>query len=182
VPLHDNPIGHALPETDSHGVSLGRFCRLYPDITVDRLIAIAGDAFLLMHRHTRRLSSTPASTAVSDVTMRADTGDSIIVVYPLLRRPESDHAVVTIGRLDGNDVSIVEPTVSKYHAFVRLEGGAYIIQDANSRNGTFVDGVAVAKRGAGPAKILHPECMVRFGSVITTFVDAKAIVELTARR
>jgi pSer/pThr/pTyr-binding forkhead associated (FHA) protein len=45
-----------------------------------------------------------------------------------------------IGRLASNDIVINEPTVSKYHAILRIEQTGVTLTDLNSTNGTFVNG------------------------------------------
>ena len=45
-----------------------------------------------------------------------------------------------IGRLASNDIVINEPTVSKYHAVLRIDQTGVKLTDLNSTNGTFVNG------------------------------------------
>jgi pSer/pThr/pTyr-binding forkhead associated (FHA) protein len=45
-----------------------------------------------------------------------------------------------IGRLPSNDIVLNEPTVSKYHAILRIEQTGVTLTDLNSTNGTFVNG------------------------------------------
>jgi hypothetical protein len=45
-----------------------------------------------------------------------------------------------IGRLASNDIVINEPTVSKYHAVLRIDQTGVTLTDLNSTNGTFVNG------------------------------------------
>jgi pSer/pThr/pTyr-binding forkhead associated (FHA) protein/NADPH-dependent 2,4-dienoyl-CoA reductase/sulfur reductase-like enzyme len=47
--------------------------------------------------------------------------------------------VTTIGRRAENDLVISDPLVSGDHAEVRVIGGAYVLADAGSRNGTFLN-------------------------------------------
>lgn len=47
--------------------------------------------------------------------------------------------VTSIGRWDDNDVVIDDRWVSRYHAQVRREGEHYLVQDLDSKNGTFVN-------------------------------------------
>src|SRR5215211_3946239 len=48
--------------------------------------------------------------------------------------------LTTIGRSDSCVVSIPSPTVSRLHARVELQHDRYVIFDAGSANGTFVNG------------------------------------------
>lgn len=51
--------------------------------------------------------------------------------------------IINIGRHAGNQIVIDDATVSRHHIQLRLRDGAYILFDAESRSGTFVNGVSV---------------------------------------
>lgn len=53
--------------------------------------------------------------------------------------------VVTIGRLPGNSIVIDNPAVSSKHARIARDGDSYVIEDAESTNGTFVNELRVTK-------------------------------------
>jgi hypothetical protein len=48
---------------------------------------------------------------------------------------------INIGRTRDNDLRIVDPTVSRLHAVVKVRGRDVTVIDANSRNGVFVNGI-----------------------------------------
>ena len=73
---------------------------------------------------------------------------------------------VTVGRL--GDVALHEPSVSREHAVLSWGGGAYIVTDLGSRNGTFVNGVAVQRKAVVPGDKL------KFGRVELTLVDPES--------
>jgi len=52
---------------------------------------------------------------------------------------------VTIGRQPDNIVRIDNPAVSGHHAKVYLQGDQYVVEDAESFNGTYVNGQRVSK-------------------------------------
>ncbi len=52
---------------------------------------------------------------------------------------------VVIGRVQENQITLPFSNVSRHHAIVRLEGEDYAVQDNGSTNGTYVNGVKVAK-------------------------------------
>ena len=56
----------------------------------------------------------------------------------------------TLGRALESDLVVEEPGVSREHASIRREAGAYWIRDLDSRNGTFVNGVSI---GATPHRL-----------------------------
>jgi pSer/pThr/pTyr-binding forkhead associated (FHA) protein len=66
----------------------------------------------------------------------------------------------TIGR-DGCDVILPDPEVSRRHATVRELDSMPAIEDAHSRNGTFVNGERVAGIHA-----LHAGDEIRFGNTV----------------
>ena len=48
-------------------------------------------------------------------------------------------SVVTIGRSDDADISLDDITVSRHHSEIHHTGGRYIVRDAGSLNGTYVN-------------------------------------------
>jgi pSer/pThr/pTyr-binding forkhead associated (FHA) protein len=59
----------------------------------------------------------------------------------LHRSVELGRRELRIGRGQQNDVVLDDPdqVVSRFHAELRPEGGAYVLVDLNSQNGTWVD-------------------------------------------
>jgi serine phosphatase RsbU (regulator of sigma subunit)/pSer/pThr/pTyr-binding forkhead associated (FHA) protein len=54
--------------------------------------------------------------------------------------------VFTIGRYSDNDLPVVSESVSRHHAEIVLEEGAYYLIDKGSKSGTFVNGQAVVRQ------------------------------------
>ncbi len=54
-----------------------------------------------------------------------------------------DELVTSVGRDCSNNIELNDPLISRHHCLVRREGGVYIIEDLNSTNGVYVDGVRV---------------------------------------
>jgi hypothetical protein len=76
------------------------------------------------------------------------------VVYPLRKRATTFVDVILVGRASTNDVHIDDKTVSKLHARIRLNERGFVVEDAGSRNGTFLDGERILDRadvGSGDA-------------------------------
>ncbi len=65
--------------------------------------------------------------------------DQVIQEVPL------SGGTVTIGRQPDNVLRIDNPAVSGYHAKVYSEGGRYVLEDAESFNGTYVNRVRISK-------------------------------------
>ncbi len=69
-----------------------------------------------------------------------------------------DRFPFAIGRSSESDLSLSQSYVSRGHARITREGGQFVLEDTNSRHGTFVNGEEVNKR------ILRPGDMIQFGS------------------
>jgi len=72
--------------------------------------------------------------------------------------------VTTIGRLRSCDIAVVHGSVSRYHARIIRSGGDYIIEDLNSRNGTFVDGERIKE-----PRVLKDGCQIEIGTMVFKF-------------
>jgi pSer/pThr/pTyr-binding forkhead associated (FHA) protein len=83
------------------------------------------------------------------------------------RRVESlsltlDSPMIVIGRGEGSEVRLPDPSVSHRHATIRQRGSEYILVDEGSTNGTFMGGV---KLGALAPRILKHGDLARVGRV-----------------
>ncbi|PIQ24575.1 hypothetical protein COW36_11195 [bacterium (Candidatus Blackallbacteria) CG17_big_fil_post_rev_8_21_14_2_50_48_46] len=67
-------------------------------------------------------------------------GNDIVKKYPM------DKPVLSIGRSKDNDLVFDHPKVSRNHARIFLENGHYTVQDLNSTNYVFVNGVRVKQK------------------------------------
>lgn len=54
-------------------------------------------------------------------------------------RWELGNSVTTIGRWQANDIVLDSREVSRQHAHIRREAGRYMVQDCDSKNGTFLN-------------------------------------------
>jgi phosphoserine phosphatase RsbU/P len=73
---------------------------------------------------------------------------SFVVVDPggHRKRVAVDPLPFTIGRQPGNHLILRDNRVSRSHARIVVENGAYVLEDASSRHGTFVNGKRVTRR------------------------------------
>ena len=69
-----------------------------------------------------------------------------------------DEAVVSIGRLESNDVCLEDPFVSRHHCVIRKEGDEYLIEDLSSANGTYLNGERIN------AAALKEGCVIAIGA------------------
>ncbi len=84
---------------------------------------------------------------------------------PLAGRRFTLHQDTTsIGRTTGNDIIIPDLTVSRQHALLRFENGHWVVEDKNSANGTFVNGVRIR----WPQPLAEGD-QIRFGDEIVIF-------------
>lgn len=77
--------------------------------------------------------------------------------------PLPDDGELTIGRDPSNDIMVDSSTVSRRHALVRSTADGWLLMDAGSSNGTYVNGtLPVTAEGTVVGVRTH----VRFGDVI----------------
>ncbi len=72
---------------------------------------------------------------------------------------------ITIGRSPQNNLVLPASSVSSFHARITYSDGRYTLEDLNSTNGTYVNGVIVNKR------ILQPGDEIRISNTAFTVVD-----------
>jgi pSer/pThr/pTyr-binding forkhead associated (FHA) protein len=71
------------------------------------------------------------------------TGALVVKSGPFAGRRYDIDAEVVLGREDAA-LTIDDPEISRRHALLRPSGGGLEIEDAGSRNGTYVNGIAVS--------------------------------------
>ena len=76
---------------------------------------------------------------------------------------------ITIGRDSSNDIVINDAEVSRKHAQLVKQGGAYVIEDLGSTNGTFVNG----QRLMGPHS-LRPDELILLGENVSLVYQVEA--------
>jgi len=97
-------------------------------------------------------------------------------VYVLKKRVTMFPATIMIGRALSNDVTIDDVSISKLHARARrMEDGTYALADADSRNGTVVNG---RRLGAGEDVVIDQGDTITFGNRVFRLYRAKRIYSL----
>lgn len=76
-----------------------------------------------------------------------------------------DQDRVTFGRSDDNDVILADASVSKAHAALERDGGAFVIRDLGSTNGVFIDGERALS--AGPIAV-SPGAAIGIGDFLVS--------------
>jgi two-component system, NtrC family, response regulator GlrR len=79
------------------------------------------------------------------------------------RQCESSGDQSSIGSQDGNDLQIVDPTVSRYHCEIVVQGNRAAVIDLGSKNGTILDGVHVKHA------YLRDGSLLRLGKTVIRF-------------
>ena len=95
-------------------------------------------------------------------TLRLIRPDGVTRLVPFAGGP------MTVGRAEDNDLVLPDPGVSRHHARFQVRQGAIVLVDLDSRNGTFVNDVAVREAVLGPGD------RVRFGGVTVVLERALA--------
>src|SRR6266567_7820252 len=75
-------------------------------------------------------------------------------------------AVVTIGRMPGNQLLMTDPQSSSHHAEIRPDGQGYSIIDLGSTNGTFINEERLASH---TPRLLVAGDRVRIGNTVFTY-------------
>lgn len=92
---------------------------------------------------------------------------STLEVFPLTKKPGASFPDrITIGRTPNNDIVIVDHSVSRFHAYVRQDGKAWVVADAGSKNGSWLASTALEAR---KERKLPSRTVLRFGDVDLTF-------------
>jgi hypothetical protein len=75
-----------------------------------------------------------------------DASELLLIRGPLSGRAYAlDEPVLTLGRDPRNDIVIDHPQVSRRHARITRQSNAWVIEDLESTNGTFVNGTRVTE-------------------------------------
>ncbi|HUP46346.1 MAG TPA: FHA domain-containing protein [Thermoanaerobaculia bacterium] len=111
-------------------------------------------AGLLVSKRAAAAAPPPARSGPLIGAFTADDGD----VHPLV------DAEYTIGRDPANAIPITDASVSSRHARIAKSAEGFVLEDLNSRNGTFVNGEKLTGR-----RTLVSGDVVRFGKIIFTF-------------
>ncbi|WP_224368965.1 FHA domain-containing protein [Hyalangium versicolor] len=93
-----------------------------------------------------------------------------------LLHPRTDGEEFTVGRMDTCMLVVKDPSVSKLHARLRwhAQAGAYLVKDAGSMNGTFVNAVPL---GAHQEFQLHDGDALSFGDAQFLYLHTETLHE-----
>ena len=178
-------------EPNTEPLPIGQFAKDARTLAADTFRARHGDRFLVHNgpldpkRRVKRPTRTAMMLVDAPVTASAAAGPppgAELVVFPLRQTGRSPFPrIVTVGRTKNNDVVLPDVVISKFHAFFKEEDGKLVCQDAESRNGSFVDGTRAPGTKGGKALEVRPGAMIKFGLLEFWFQNGAELQELARR-
>lgn len=97
-------------------------------------------------------------------------------IHPLLKKPGASFPDrITIGRTSNNDIAISDHSISRLHAYVKVQGNAWVVADAGSKNGSWVRGEPLEARREKPIRSRE---ILRLGDVDLTFYLAADLFQV----
>lgn len=83
---------------------------------------------------------------------------------------------ITVGRTENNDIAVDDPSISRFHAYFQQDArsGGWTLVDAESRNGTAVNGTALAANKPTP---VSDGMLIRFGRVDMRFYEPASFLK-----
>ena len=106
--------------------------------------------------------------ATAQQSQKAHTARLIVVDGEHLGRTFKVEGPVIFGRDPDVDIIFNHPDVSRRHAIIRSLGEGFMIEDFDSRNGTFVDGVRVKRHSSNRERRFDSAAASRSFSLIPT--------------
>ena len=147
-------------------------------VSTDQLASSYGPAFLRL----RGLETLESRSGSTDATLGDQDNGGIPLqgewLFPLVRKPGSSFDFISVGRHANNDIHLPHSTVSRFHAFLRLDDEGAVVQDSRSSFGTFVESASVPKVNEGGPVELRSGTRLRFGYVPLTFLSLEAAFAL----
>ncbi len=120
-----------------------------------------------------------ATEAAGEEKSRPERGQKL--VYEVRKRGHKLNPFtfgVTVGRVDNNDIPIEDRSVSRFHAFLQESKKGWVLSDAESKNGTFLEGKRLQK---GEKVVLKDGATIRFGEVEVRFYLPDSFTALVKR-
>ena len=97
-------------------------------------------------------------------------------IYPMVKGeyPATPPGAFYIGRINGNDMIMPDYAISKRHAIIDIEDGAYYIRDTGSTNGTRLNGTRLGKKRTQ----LKDKDVISFARYEFTFLYPKSLYSM----
>lgn len=88
----------------------------------------------------------------------------------------ADERLVLIGR-ESDQIALSDQTISRRHAELRAENGGWILEDLQSANGTYINGVRLRQ----PVRLKHGD-QIRVGSTLMLYERDEILEEISGRQ
>lgn len=166
------PLSECLEQ--ARGINPQEFVRAHPHPVLIGLGVLPGE----LQSNPAKASGTLFLNLSPDSASGGSANDDAMVnqVFEVRKRdPSSAGERVEVGGTVESDVDIPDHTVSRSHAQFELKGGAVILIDGGSTNGTFINGTRVLRENP---ETLTSGDIVTFGRYSFTFYDAMAFAKL----
>ena len=121
-------------------------------------------------------------TDAGQAMMRPRTGEPLIFMVEKGSATNNPFAMgVTVGRVESNDIVVDDGSVSRFHAWLQRDERTkdWSLTDAESKNGTWVDGVQLAGK---QRVVLRDGAKLKFGDVVMEFFLPAALKHFVGLR
>jgi pSer/pThr/pTyr-binding forkhead associated (FHA) protein len=167
-------MSHSTPETDEGSAMPGVFCPQcsHRNPSGANFCTSCGSALLTAGEDLTVTLHDPRSTPDAEVVVRVVADTAVLVVN---RGPETGQSfllerdLTSAGRATDADIFLDDVTVSRRHAEILRDGDVFMIRDAGSLNGTYVNGERVDE-----AK-LHSGDEIQVGKFHLVFLSSRQI-------
>ncbi|WP_052607320.1 FHA domain-containing protein [Lentisphaera araneosa] len=75
-----------------------------------------------------------------------------------------------IGRTKDNSIQLAFPNISRHHSKISFSNETYSIEDLESTNGTYVNGISIAKC------VLHPNDVIEIGDTHLFYYEREELI------
>lgn len=146
----------------------------FPIQTLLEEMKLGRDRFARQFREPVLLWSPPASAAAAIDRTRAGAEARLkargeVVAIEVVKAVNNGFAFgVTIGHADNNDIVLANERVSRFHAYIQRGPKGSMLVDAESTNGTFLDGVRLLPSKPAP---LLAAARISFGGEAVTYLE-----------
>jgi FHA domain len=179
----------AVPDTEP--LAIEHFAQAARALEAEAFLARYGDRFLIHQGplEPERRVKRPMRTAIMlsggpllDPGTPGPPPGADLLVFPLRQTGRSPYPrIITVGRTKNNDVVLPDAMISKFHALFKEADGKLLCQDADSRNGSFVDGKRAPTTKGGKGLEVGAGSRVKFGLLEFWFVSGTELQELARR-
>lgn len=124
-------------------ISYREFLVQYGTLPLDAFLEAIQEPYVLVtERETPRDADSGFLTVKFSKESLSSSGEAKSSLLPVRKRSDSNAfaMMITLGRAPNNDMVVDHQKISKFHAYFRQVGSDWVICDANSRNGTAVNG------------------------------------------